>query len=127
MRFHATYAGRLVFYTIGDFRETLKSTRCRQQGLLGLGRDLMASMVREFARHVVPQILKPLRALWNEVIGFVFLALAVLPVPRTYKIWREFEESGEGLVRLGFSLVFVLMMACFGIHSFLRARKISRS
>ena len=87
----------------------------------------MASMVREFVRHVVPQILKPLRALWNEVIGFVFIALAVLPVPRTYRTWREFEESGEGLVRLGFSLVFIVMMACFGIHSFWRARKISRS
>jgi hypothetical protein len=76
---------------------------------------------------VVPQIIKPLRALWNEVIGFVFLALAVMPIPRTYRVWREYIESGEGLVRLAFSLVFIVMMASFGIHSMLRARKISRS
>jgi hypothetical protein len=84
-------------------------------------------MIREFFRHVLPRIIKPLHALWNEVIGFVFLALALIPVPRTYRTWREFDESGEGLVRLIFSGVFIVMMAVFGIHSFLRARKISRS
>jgi len=87
----------------------------------------MFALVREFGRHVLPQILKPLRSLWNEVIGFVFLALAALPIPRTFRTWREFDESGDGLVRLLFSLVFIVMMGGFGIQSFLRARKISRS
>lgn len=87
----------------------------------------MLSTAREFLRHVLPQILKPLRALWNEVIGFVFLALALIPLPRTYRIWQDFQESGDGLVRLVLSGAFIVVMAWFGVTSFLRARKISRS
>lgn len=87
----------------------------------------MFALGREFLRHVLPQIVKPIRALWNEVIGFVFLALAAIPIPRTFRTWREFTETGEGLFRLVLSGLFIFLMASFGIHSFLRARKISRS
>ena len=85
------------------------------------------SLIRQFLRHVVPGVVKPLRALWNEVIGFVFLALALIPLPKTYRTWQEFNESGDGMVRLIVSAVFIVMMAAFGIHSFWRARRISRS
>jgi hypothetical protein len=87
----------------------------------------MANIVGNFVRHVLPQILKPIRALWNEVIGFVFLSLAILPLPRTIRHWREYGETGQGLFRVVLSVLFISMMAVFGIHSFLRARKISRS
>lgn len=87
----------------------------------------MPRLVSEFIRHVVPQILKPLRALWNEIIGFVFLLLALAPVPRLIRDWRHFQETGEGLFRIVVAVLFILVMASFGIHGFLRARKISRS
>ena len=87
----------------------------------------MQRVGREFFRHVVPQILKPIRALWNEMIGFVFLCLAAVPIPRAYRDWHEYSETGQGLFRLAISVFFIAMMAVFGIHSFLRARKISRS
>jgi hypothetical protein len=86
----------------------------------------MLSLAREFVRHVLPQVMKPLRTLWNEVIGVVFLALAVLPIPRTVRTWQEFSDSGEGLFRLALSASFIILMASFGVHAFLRARKISR-
>ena len=82
---------------------------------------------REFVRHVLPQIIKPIRTLWNEIIGFVFLCLATIPVPRTFHHWQQYNETGEGLFRLALSVLFIGLMASFGIHSFLRARKISRS
>lgn len=88
---------------------------------------IMANIGREFVRHIVPQIIKPLRSLWNEVIGFVFLSLAAIPIPRTFRMWREFHESGEGLFRICVALIFIVLMGAFGIHSFLRARRISRS
>jgi hypothetical protein len=81
----------------------------------------------EFVRHVLPQLIKPIRALWNEIIGFVFLAIAIVPIPGTLKHWRRFNETGEGLFRLVLSAFFIGLMASFGVHSFLRARKISRS
>ncbi|HXG32804.1 MAG TPA: hypothetical protein VNJ11_05520 [Bryobacteraceae bacterium] len=85
------------------------------------------SLLRQFLRHVLPGVLKPLRALWNEVIGFVFLALAAIPVPRTIRSWQEFNETGEGLFSVVLSAIFIGIMAWFGVTSFLRARKISRS
>jgi hypothetical protein len=87
----------------------------------------MPRFVQEFVRHVLPGIIKPLRALWNEIIGFVFVCLALLPLPRTINQWRQFNETGEGLSRVAISLCFIVMMGTFGIHSFLRARKITRS
>ena len=87
----------------------------------------MANIAREFARHVLPRIIKPLRTTWNEAIGVVFLALAVMPLPGAVRSWRQLNETGEGLFRLAVSVIFVVLMGSFGIHSFLRARKISRS
>ena len=87
----------------------------------------MFALAREFARHVVPQILKPLRTMWNQVIGFVFLCFALIPLPAAVRTWRQYNETGEGLVRLVVSALFILIMASFGVTSFIKARKVSRS
>ena len=87
----------------------------------------MFALAREFARHVVPQILKPLRTMWNQVIGFVFLCFALIQLPAAVRTWRQYNETGEGLVRLVVSALFILIMASFGVTSFLKARKVSRS
>lgn len=87
----------------------------------------MLKVAGQFVRHVLPQIIKPIRTLWNELIGFIFLSLAIIPIPRTIHHWRDYSQTGQGLFRLVLSLFFVGMMAIFGIQSFLRARKISRS
>jgi hypothetical protein len=87
----------------------------------------MPRFIQEFIRHVLPGIIKPLHSLWNELIGVVFLCLAVIPLPRAFRDWRQFNETGEGLWRVALWTCFILMMGSFGIHSFLRARKISRS
>ena len=87
----------------------------------------MSRFVQEFVRHILPGIIKPLRALWNELIGFVFLCLAVLPLPRAFRQWQQFNETGEGMSHMALYLCFIVLMGFFGIHSFLRARKISRS
>ena len=78
---------------------------------------------REFVKHVVPAVVKPARTLWNEVIGFLFLCLAVIfgfAGVRSY-------FAHETVLKLVLSGFFTLVMAGFGISSFRRARKISRS
>ena len=82
----------------------------------------MISATGKFLRHVVPGIVKPLRVLWNEIIGFVFLCLAGLAGIKLYSYVQQ-----ENLVAIGFTVVWVLVMGYFGVSSFLRARKISRS
>jgi hypothetical protein len=87
---------------------------------------------REFAKHVVPAVLKPARTLWNEVIGFFFICLAVLFGSGAIKSYIAFNNAvaGQGtgdLMRLVMAGFCTLLMLYFGISSFRRARKISRS
>ena len=79
-------------------------------------------MVKKFLGHVMPRIIQPLRTLWNQVIGFVFICLALLAIPSVIRFWRATDFP-----RMGITLVFVAIMAAYGILSFRRARKISRS
>ena len=86
----------------------------------------------QFVRHVVPAVVKPARVLWNEVIGFVFMCLAVMFGSNAFSRYREYsnaiaEESGTSLGRLVLAGGCTAMMLYFGITSFLRARKIARS
>ncbi|MDP8983049.1 MAG: hypothetical protein M3O35_20935 [Acidobacteriota bacterium] len=83
----------------------------------------MISVVKKFMGHVVPGVARPLAILWNQVIGFFFLALAVIPAPSTISRIRAGGVS-PGVV---LSLVFMAIMGGFGISSFWRARRISRS
>lgn len=60
-----------------------------------------------------------LRQLWHEVIGFLFLVMAVAGASTTVREWR----AGSG-TRVLFGLAFTLMMAYFGVTSFRSARKV---
>jgi hypothetical protein len=85
-----------------------------------------------FVRHVVPAVLKPLRSLWNEIIGFLFLVFAVVFGFKTGRYVIEFmhapaREGGDEFLRVAVAGFCTLVMAWYGITSFLRARKISRS
>jgi hypothetical protein len=81
----------------------------------------------QLVRHIVPAVVRPVHTLWHEVIGFLFLALATIPIPSGIRTMRELETGKGGLVRLVFTVAFVVIMAGYGISSFRRARKISRS
>jgi hypothetical protein len=65
--------------------------------------------------------------LWNEIIGFVFLCLAAWAVPSAIRNVRSMQTEQGSMGRAALSLGFLGLMAYFGISSFLRARKISRS
>ena len=87
---------------------------------------------REFLKHVVPAVIKPAHTLWNEIIGFFFFCLAVYcgsGVVRSYmKLGSAPPDETTGvLVRLSMSAFCTVLMLYFGVSSFLRARKISRS
>ena len=77
---------------------------------------------RQFLKHVVPAVLKPARTLWNEVIGFLFLCLAVVFGFNAVRAYL----ANQG-ARLLLAAPLTLIMGWYGVTSFLRARKISRS
>jgi hypothetical protein len=77
---------------------------------------------RLFAKHVIPSVIKPARTLWNEVIGFFFMCLGVVFGFQAVRSGIH-QEVGKTLVA-GFCTA---LMLWYGVTSFLRARKISRS
>jgi hypothetical protein len=99
---------------------------------VGVWKHLTARSGREFVKHVVPAILKPATTLWNEMIGFVFMCLAVMFGFRAVRLYLDFsrgtaETAGTDLGRFLLATFCTLLMLYFGVTSFLRARKISRS
>jgi hypothetical protein len=82
----------------------------------------MFSMAKKFLGHVIPEVIRPIHILWNQVIGFFFIVLAVWPVTRLVHDWGQ---DGAGF-RVGLEISFALLMGGFAIHSFLKARKISK-
>ena len=83
---------------------------------------------KQFARHVVPAVMKPARTLWHEVFGFLFLCLAVLIGANGIRFYiGEFDASPGAWVRIVMTAFCVTLFSIYGISGFLRARKISRS
>ncbi|HBY60791.1 MAG TPA: hypothetical protein DEH78_13295 [Solibacterales bacterium] len=87
----------------------------------------MLSLGRKFLSHVVPAVVRPLRVIWNQIIGFFFAVFAVLLSFNCYRSFRALDGQGESVARVILTGVFGAVMAAYAIHSFLRARKISRS
>jgi hypothetical protein len=87
---------------------------------------LSVSHGRRFLEHVLPAIIRPLRVVWNQIIGFIFLVLAASAVPRTIRSAQEFDTDPGSLFRVLIGGVFIAFMLGFGVHSFWRARKVPK-
>jgi hypothetical protein len=87
----------------------------------------MIRMIRSLFAHVVPQVMRPLRILWNEMIGFLFLVIAAPAIMSAVRNFRKVDQDGNNLAGAFVAAIFAAVMVFFGITSFLRARKISRS
>ena len=86
----------------------------------------MFKLAQTFYQSVMPGVVRPLHVLWNEVIGFLFVVLAVLTAPAGWRYYRAIESDPNNIFRVLLTAVFALTMAWFGVSSFLKARKIRR-
>ena len=84
-------------------------------------------LVGQFVKHVVPGVLRPLRILWNQIIGFFFLVIAVTIGFQTYRRAQNLNGDAGGIALLVAAAIFTALLGWYGISSFLKARKISRS
>jgi hypothetical protein len=73
-------------------------------------------------KHVVPAAVKPLHSLWHEILAFIFLCAAVLA---GFRMWQD--RAHMPVVEFVVMSVFMLVTLGYGISSFLKARRISRS
>ncbi len=82
---------------------------------------------QKFAKHVVPHVVKPARVVWNQVIGVIFLAFGIPAIFKAVGFYRTLDSEPQSMVRLIWTAIFAGIMVSFGVGSFLRARRISRS
>ncbi len=77
---------------------------------------------RQFFHHIIPAIVKPAHALWNEVIGFIFLCLGA-----TFGFYAVRYALRGDTLRLTVAGMATVFMLWYGVDGFRRANKISRS
>jgi hypothetical protein len=82
----------------------------------------LARQAGKFVKHVLPAAIKPVHSLWHEILGFVFLVFAAIG---GWKVVRNPADLGP--VQLGILILFIVVMAAYGVSSFLKAWRISRS
>ena len=83
----------------------------------------MFTLGKRFIEHVVPGVVKPLRVLWNEIIGFIFISLGIIGVGNVVRFYGDKEKGGQMLIAAAFAAI----MLYFGITSFWKARKIGKT
>jgi hypothetical protein len=86
-----------------------------------------AADAQKFVHHVVPHVVRPARIIWNQAIGSVFLVLAITAFANAWGSYKLLASDSQSGGRMLVALVFGAVMAAFGLSSFWRARRISRS
>ncbi|MDE3197954.1 MAG: hypothetical protein KGN84_16520 [Acidobacteriota bacterium] len=81
-----------------------------------------AKQSEAFVRHVVPAAVKPFHALWHEILAFCFLGFAALV---GWHAWRK--AATLSVMELTLGVICAAVCAGYGISSYLKARRISRS
>jgi len=82
----------------------------------------LANQAGKFVKHVLPAAVKPVHSLWHEVLGFIFLTVAVIA---TLNVARH--RAAMTPVKLALIVPLIVITAGYGVSSFLKARRISRS
>lgn len=79
-------------------------------------------------RSFLPKLWGLARQLFNEIMGMVFLALAIFFTVGAHGLvhtYRELDDNPDQFKTFLVLSVFVLMFTGFGVSSFLRARRIA--
>jgi zinc transporter ZupT len=71
--------------------------------------------------------MRPLRILWNEIMGFLFLCFGVWFSAAAFRSFRNLDKPNGSPAWVFLSGFAAAVMLYYGVSSFLRARKIGRS
>jgi predicted phage tail protein len=89
-------------------------------------RTFKVDHARKFAQHVVPEVVRPARVIWNQAIGGIFLLFALLFFGNAARYYSDLHAASRNGVALGFSVFLGAVMAIFAVASFAKARRIAR-
>lgn len=98
----------------------------RLADVIRTARTFKVDHARKFAQHVVPEVVRPARVIWNQAIGAVFILFAVLFIANAVKYYSDLHADPRNGLALAFSAFLGAIMAIFGIASLVKARRIGR-
>jgi hypothetical protein len=84
-----------------------------------------ADNARRFTNHVVPEVMRPARVVWNQAIGFLFFVLAIPAALKGIQLYRSLADNPKASFGIAISVIFVVVMVSFGVSSFIKARRIA--
>ena len=90
-----------------------------------LPRVSVTKLILHHGAHWFSDVIRILRLIWLEVTGAIFLGLAAFGIPSAIREWRLLDQGGS-LIRFITTILFIGMMAGFGIFSFWKARRFRR-
>jgi hypothetical protein len=91
----------------------------RLADVIRTARRVKVEHARKFAQHVVPEVVRPARVIWNQAIGAVFLLFAISFA------WYSVAQHNNIAAVIGGGFL-TAVMTFFGVSSFLKARRIAR-
>lgn len=80
---------------------------------------------RRFTQHVVPEVVRPARVVWNQAIGALFFVLALPAALKGWQLYRDLDTAPKNGASVAILAIFVIVMVSFGTSSFLKARRIA--
>ena len=90
-------------------------------------RKNITGQAKLFVHHVLPAAVRPVHTLWHEIIGFLFIVMAIVIGGFGVRAFTRYSGDPSEFLRIVLSACFTLILAGFGLSSFRKARKISRS
>jgi len=84
-------------------------------------------LLKAFIASFMPGVIKPLHALWNELLAFLFLTLAVGIGYHLRNAYRKLDGDPVNVIVFVSTVFLTVLMLVLGLYSYRRARKISRS
>jgi hypothetical protein len=93
--------------------------------IIRLSKYAKVDHAKRFARHVVPEVVRPAQIIWNQAIGALFLVLSLPALLKAIQAYRMMEHDAKSGFGFGLSLFFCAVMLFFAVVSFLKARRIA--
>ena len=91
-----------------------------------VAKSVRVEHARKFATHVVPEVVRPARIIWNQAIGGIFVLFALLFFGYAVKYFNGLRGDTPNPLGMVFSLFMGAVMLFFGISSFRKASSVSR-
>jgi hypothetical protein len=111
---------------IGDTKYGVATQSVKLAEAVKTAKSFKVDHAKKFAQHVVPEVVRPARIIWNQAIGAIFGIFAFLFFGYTVKYVRALNTPATNPVALAFSAFLGAIMLFFAWSSFRAAKRVNQ-